>query len=63
MIDFSTSNTVKEHKMKLVIGIDVSKKKLDLSVYDDKKHKLLCVKNEKTNIEVMLKDFDHIKDT
>ncbi len=63
MIDFSTSNTVKEHKMKLVIGIDVSKKKLDLSVYDDKKHKLLCIKNEKTNIEVMLKDFDHIKDT
>jgi transposase len=43
--------------MRIVIGIDVSKKKLDLSVYDGKKHKLSCVNNHHRGISAMLKKF------
>ena len=59
---FSTSNPLKERKMKLIIGIDVSKKKLDLSVYNGEQHKALCVKNDKISIERILKSFSHNKD-
>lgn len=43
--------------MKLIIGIDVSKKKLDLSIYNGDQHKALCVNNDKKSIESMLKSF------
>jgi transposase len=43
--------------MKKIIGIDVSKKKLDLSVYDGDQHKSLCINNDKKSIEKMYKSF------
>jgi len=54
---FSTSNPFKERKMKLIVGIDVSKKKLDLSVYNGYQHKALFINNDKKDIEKMLRSF------
>ncbi len=48
--------------MELIIGIDVSKKKLDLSVYNGDQHKALCVNNDKKSIEKMLKSFINKKE-
>jgi len=59
---FFTSNPFKERKMKLIIGIDVSKKKLDLSIYNGDQHKALCINNDKKSIEKMLKSFVSKKD-
>ena len=48
--------------MKLVIGIDVSKKKLDLSTFDGKKHESFCIENEKKSITSFLKNYVSKKD-
>ena len=47
--------------MKLIIGIDVSKEKLDLSVFDGKNHKMVNVMNKKKNIEDLLKNYKDSK--
>jgi len=49
--------------MKLIIGIDVSKKKLDLSVYNGDQHKALCVSNDEKSIKKMLKSFVNQEET
>ena len=43
--------------MKLVIGIDVSKEKLDLSIFNGEQHKMLSLRNEPKSIKTMLKDY------
>ena len=47
--------------MKLIIGIDVSKEKLDLSVFDGRNHKMVNVMNKKKNIEDLLKNYKDSK--
>lgn len=52
----------KEQEMKLVIGIDVSKKKLDVSIYDGNNHDYFCVNNETKKIKAFLTKRKFIKD-
>jgi len=47
--------------MKLVIGADVSKKKLNISEYDGKNHKLKVTLNKSSDIERFLKKYDKSK--
>ncbi len=61
MIDFPHQIRIKDLKMKLVIGIDVSKKKLDLSTYDGKQYKSFCIENSKKSILSFLKNYDTVK--
>lgn len=51
----------KEQEMKLVIGIDVSKKNLDISVYDGNKHDHFSINNETKKIKTFLKERKFIK--
>jgi len=57
MIDFPHQIQFKDITMELVIGIDVSKKKLDLSVYDGTKHQAFCIQNSKKGIISFLKSY------
>lgn len=62
MIDFPHQIQLKDQIMKLVIGIDVSKKKLDLSVFDGKKHQEFSIENSRKSIISFLKKYDSVKD-
>lgn len=47
--------------MKLVIGVDVSKKKLDASLYDGNKHKLQTISNSSAEIKRFLRKYENKK--
>jgi transposase len=52
----------KEQEMRLVIGIDVSKKKLDVSIYDGSNHDCFSIKNDVRSIRDFIKEKKFIKD-